>query len=110
LKNWEKLPDYPEDAKIDSLKVNGCTAQVWLLPVIDTDNDQNVYFCAESDAAIVRGLIAILMVVYQGQSSEFITQFNIETFFAKIGLDEALSPNRRNGFFSMVSRIKKINA
>ncbi|MFN3700380.1 MAG: SufE family protein [Alphaproteobacteria bacterium] len=83
--------------------VRGCTSKVWL---ICEQRDGRFYFKADSDAHIVRGLIALLMAAYQGQAASAVASVDIEGFFRDIGLEQHLSPSRRNGFFSMVEKIK----
>ena len=93
-----------EDAKrTDEALVKGCTSRVWLHASRDGDT---YHFEADSDAHIVRGLIALLLSAYQGKTAAEIAETDIEGTFAEIGLDQHLSPNRRNGFFSMVERVK----
>lgn len=96
------LPEMKENLKTDEHIVRGCTSRVWM--VLRSKNGC-CYFDADSDAQIVRGLIAILMKVYQGQEIEDIGSIDIEHFFFRLGLEQHLSPNRRNGFFSMVEKI-----
>lgn len=98
-----KLPKMDDALKNDETLVRGCTSQVWLVPKI---KDGVLYFQADSDAHIVRGLVALLVAAYQGQKLEDIPKIDIEQTFRDIGLDQHLSPNRRSGFFSMVERIK----
>ena len=98
-----KLPKMDESLKNDETLVRGCTSQVWLVPDI---KDGVLYFQADSDAHIVRGLIALLVAAYQGQKIADISSIDIEQTFRDIGFDQHLSPNRRSGFFSMVERIK----
>lgn len=98
-----KLPKMDESLKNDETLVRGCTSQVWLVPEI---KDGVLYFQADSDAHIVRGLVALLVAAYQGQKLTDIPHIDIEQTFREIGLDQHLSPNRRSGFFSMVERIK----
>lgn len=100
------LPPFPEDQKIEANLVRGCTSQVWLIPL--KNDPGKVNFLADSDAHIVRGLIAILMVVYNGKAKEEVRSFDIQGFFDSLGLAEHLSPNRRNGFFAMVKRMKAL--
>ncbi|MEZ5813269.1 MAG: SufE family protein [Alphaproteobacteria bacterium] len=97
------LPAMDEALKTDESFVQGCTSRVWMHPEI---RDGRFYFIADSDAHIVRGLIAILDRAYQGQPLSDIGKIDIKGAFEKIGLGENLSPNRRNGFFAMVERIK----
>ncbi len=72
-------------------------------------NDGRLHFIADSDAHIVRGLIALLMAVYQDKPVDKIGTIDIDGIFEEIGLSQNLSPNRRNGFFAMVERIKSIS-
>jgi len=97
------LPAMDEALKTDENLVQGCTSRVWMQPDI---KDGKFYFIADSDAHIVRGLVAILDRAYQGQDLSNIEKIDINTAFASIGLDQNLSPNRRNGFFSMVEKIQ----
>jgi cysteine desulfuration protein SufE len=100
----KKLPEFPEELKTDVTIVRGCTSRVWF--VLQSAEKEDIHFIADSDAHIVRGLIAILMVIYNDTSAEFIRNFAIEPYFKSLGLEEHLSPSRRNGFFAMVERIK----
>ena len=119
LEEWEEryayvidlgkhLPVFPEEQKTDLTLVRGCTSRVWLVPQ-EGDKD-HVQFIADSDAHIVRGLIAVLMVIYNNQPKEQVRSFPIEAYFNRLGLSEHLSPSRRNGFFAMVERIKSLAA
>jgi len=97
------LPAMDEALKTDENLVRGCTSRVWIKEDLSGDH---LHFLADSDAHIVRGLIAVLDRAYQGIALENIAKVDIEGAFQKIGLDQNLSPNRRNGFFAMVERIK----
>lgn len=99
------LPHMDEALKVDVHLVKGCTSRVWLFPQIEGDV---FHFIADSDAHIVRGLIALLVGAYDGKKLSEISDIDIEADFKRIGLDQHLSPNRRNGFFSMVERIQAI--
>lgn len=101
------LPHLDDAYKTDDFLVRGCTSRVWLVPEI---NYNIMHFQADSDAHIVRGLVAILMAAYQDKSFQEIRETDIESAFKEIGLDTHLSANRRNGFFAMVERIKDIAA
>jgi cysteine desulfurase/selenocysteine lyase len=101
-----KLPPMPKELKTDATRVHGCQSVVHLYSQRDPKNKQIFNFIADSDADIVRGLIAILERLYAGQSVENVAKFDIETFFKEIGLDQHLSGGRRNGLSSMVSRIR----
>lgn len=99
-----KLPPMAEEHKTDLNKVDGCISQVWI--VIQPDENGKFDFLADSDAHIVRGLIAILRVLYTGERSENAAQHDIEEIFNQLGLQQHLSVNRRNGFYAMVERLK----
>jgi len=94
----KKLPAFPEDWMVDTYKVEGCQSQVWLVPEA---MGELIRFHAISDAAIVSGLIAILLRVYSDRRPEDILATPPE-FIAGIGLDEHLSPSRTNGLHSMI--------
>ena len=98
-----KLPEMDEAFKTDATLVNGCTSRVWMVGEV---KDGKLHIKADSDAHIVRGLIALLLMVYNERSLEEIAAIDIEAAFKEIGLEQHLSPNRRNGFFAMVERIK----
>ncbi len=100
------LPGLPDSQKTQENFVQGCTAQVWLVP--QEAPVGHIAFRADSDAHLVRGLIAILTIIYHNQSVAHVRGFDIEGFFDSLGLGEHLSPNRRNGFFAMVARIKQL--
>lgn len=99
------LPHLPDSFKINDNIVRGCTSRVWMTAEI---KNGIFYLQADSDAHIVRGLIALLIAAYHKQTIESVKNIDMNAFFSAIGLDTHLSPNRRNGFFSMVERIKSL--
>ena len=99
----DNLPPMEDCLKTEESMVNGCLSQVWL--ILSKDSDGKIILTADSDAKIVRGLVAILSIVFNGKTIEEARSINIEDVFKEIGLDEHLSPNRRNGFFSMLERL-----
>lgn len=99
-----KVPALDSVYKVDAYKVEGCTSSVWLVP--DSSDEGKILFRADSDAMIVRGLIMILLCAYNGKGRDEVASIDIEAFFAEVGLAQHLSPNRRNGFFAMVEKIK----
>lgn len=99
------LPHMEEALKVEANIVKGCTSRVWLYPNIQGDV---FHFTADSDAHIVRGLIALLVAAYDGKTLSEVAALDIDEQFKEIGLDQHLSPNRRNGFFAMVERIKNL--
>ena len=97
--------DAMDDAlKTDSTKVQGCMSQVWLTAKYDGDK---VLFTADSDAIIVKGLIGILMRLFNGATKQEILDTDIDATFRALGLDTNLAGTRRNGLASMVQRIKQ---
>ncbi len=103
----DALPPFNEADKTEANKVDGCMSQVWF--TFDK-KDNAFYFNATSDAHIVRGLEAVLLTLINGKSGKEISSFDLEAAFKKLGLENHLSPTRRNGFFAMIDRIKKIVA
>ncbi len=101
----KQLPAIDESLKTEDRLVRGCQSQVWLEPKFE--NGQ-LNFEVDSDAHIVRGLLAMVMSAYNGKSPNDILEFDIESFFAKIDLVKHLSPTRGNGLRAMVQRIKSI--
>ena len=97
----------PELHRIEANKVQGCASQVWLATTACFDGDQAVLnFCGDSDAHIVRGLIAILFALYSGKSAREIISTDALEFFDRVGLREHLTPQRSNGLRSMIDRMR----
>ena len=100
------LPSMPTELRVEENLVKGCQSQVWIVIGYDKNADQ-VTIQLDSDAFIVRGLIAILMTVFQKQSPDRIVDEDVDELFAELDLLSHLSPTRGNGLRSMVSRIKQ---
>ena len=102
------LTPLPEAVRTDANKVQGCASQVWLGTSVAPDGaaGPTLSFVGDSDAHIVRGLIAILFALYSGKSARDIIDADAVALFEKLGLREHLTPQRSNGFRSMVERIK----
>lgn len=99
----KKLDSFPENKKTDDRLIKGCQSRVWL----DWDvKDGKLYFTADSDAIITKGIISLLISVYSGRSAEEIAGDDF-SFLEKLGLKENLSPTRANGLESMVETIKR---
>jgi cysteine desulfurase/selenocysteine lyase len=103
----EKLPPMPIELKTEANRVRGCQSTVHLFARKRPDTADGIDFIADSDADIVRGLIAILEKTLAGQSAREILAFDIEGFLKQLGLDQNLSMGRRNGLASMIQRIRK---
>jgi cysteine desulfuration protein SufE len=100
------LKPYPEEARDAAHKVRGCVSQVWLKSTLNGDTDPVIEFVGDSDAHIVRGLVAIMMVLYSGKRASEIMATNPEAVLKKLGLDEHLTPQRSNGLRAMIGRIR----
>jgi cysteine desulfuration protein SufE len=103
------LEPLPEGARNDSNKVQGCASQVWLSTGVkpDAPGGPALDFIGDSDAHIVRGLIAVLLTLYSGKHAREILSTDAIALFEKLGLKEHLTPQRSNGFRSMVDRIQR---
>ena len=100
------LPDLPEDKRVSANKVQGCASQVWLVTHSDGGTDPVLTFEGDSDAHIVKGLVAIVLATYSGKPASEIARLDALDVFGKIGLVEHLSPQRANGLRSMIKRIR----
>jgi len=102
------LAPYPENVRDDAHKVQGCASQVWLETRIKPDGAAGpvLTFVGDSDAHIVRGLIAILFALYSGRPARDILSTDAFAALDKLGLREHLTPQRSNGLRSMVERIR----
>ncbi len=101
------MPPLPDAARIDANKVQGCASQVWLTTDIAPGPSGPVLtFVGDSDAHIVRGLIAILLAIYSHKPADDILKTDALALFDRLGLREHLTPQRSNGLKSMVGRIR----
>ena len=114
FENWEdkyqylidlgrNVPKMDEKLKVDKNKLKGCQSVVYFSNSVN--NDGSINFIANSDAAIVQGLIALMLKVYSGRKPQEILDID-PNFLEQIGLDEHLSPTRKNGLSSLISSIK----
>jgi cysteine desulfuration protein SufE len=102
------LAPLPDEFRTDANKVRGCASQVWFATRVEPDDGgaPRLTFKADSDAHIVRGLIAILLAIYDHRSADEILATEADPIFAGLGLKEHLTPQRSNGLASMVARIR----
>jgi cysteine desulfuration protein SufE len=101
-----ELQPLPDSERIEAAKVRGCASQVWLLS--EADGDGVLRFRGQSDAAIVQGLLAILLRLYSGRSASEILKLDAQAAMTALGLADALTPQRSNGLKSMVARIQDV--
>ncbi|MFH0257259.1 cysteine desulfurase sulfur acceptor subunit CsdE [Vibrio rumoiensis] len=103
---WGKLlPKMDEALKQDQLLVSGCESKVWLVSEFDGEYWS---FHIDSDARIVRGLIALVLAAFHHQTTEAIKAFDTEAYFAQLGLIDHLSPSRGNGLKAIVDQIQQL--
>lgn len=106
--DWgRKLPPYPPEWQDAAHKVEGCQSQVWLASEL---RDGRLYLAAASDAAIVSGLVAMLLRIYSGRTPEEVLAADAARFLKELDLIGNLSANRGNGIASMVARIRALAA
>jgi len=99
----KKWPGLADEFKTDDLKLKGCQSQVWLKA--DLNPDGKIDFYGDSDAILVKGLVALVITVFNHENPEDILSFE-PNFLREIGLDTGLSPSRTNGLYSMIKQIK----
>ena len=113
LSDWEQKYEYiidlgkglkglPEEKKKEDILIKGCQSQVWLDAEL---HDGKIFFLADSDGILPKGIISLLVGVYSGHTAEEILAADFD-FISKIGLQEFLSPSRANGLASMIKQIK----
>lgn len=101
------LPPMEDSLKTEASKVKGCMSQVWML--LGWDGGK-LTLLADSDAQIVKGLIAVLSALFAGKTVAEIENIDVEKTFHDLGLEGHISPNRRNGFFSMVEVVRSFTS
>ena len=102
----KKLDTYPEEAKVDSKLIKGCQSRVWLDWKLE---DGRLWFAADSDAIITKGIISLLIGVYSGRTPAELAGDDF-SFIDELGLKENLSPTRANGLASMIATIRTVAA
>lgn len=103
-----KLPPLPQAARTEANRVRGCMSQVWLTHQLTSDEPARLRFFGDSDAHIVKGLIALLFTLVDGRTPEQILELDLGQAFDRLGLSSHITVNRRNGFYSMVERIRQL--
>jgi cysteine desulfuration protein SufE len=98
----KQLQQYPEEARRDDMLIKGCQSKVWVNPRFQ---NELVFFDADSDSVLVKGLVSLLIRVLSGQSPEAITRADLY-FMEQIGMRQMLSMNRSNGLAAMVKQLK----
>lgn len=107
IEQGKAMAPLPEALKVPATKVEGCASQVWLHPVIENDR---FHFDGDSDAMIVKGLIALLRQLYNGLSPREVLEVDARAEMARLGLNDHLSAQRSNGLRAMIERIRTVAA
>ncbi|MEM6959147.1 MAG: SufE family protein [Myxococcota bacterium] len=102
----KELPPYPEEKRDKAHKVKGCLSQVWLAS--EVDGEGKMRFAADSDAHIVRGLVALVRLSHEGKTPDEVLAVDSGAILAELGLDKHLSPGRSNGLLAMIKRMRKL--
>ncbi|WP_288370722.1 SufE family protein [uncultured Marinobacter sp.] len=105
----KQLPAFPDDARIEENYVHGCQSQVWLIHHYDEDSGK-LFLLIDSDAIIVRGLAAIILVALNGKTPRDLLATDIDELFEQLDLFRHISPTRGNGLRAMVGKIRDIAA
>ena len=105
-----RLPPMPPELKTEENQVRGCMSPAWLAGGLEEADPPVLRFVGDSESVIVKGLFAILAEIYNGQPPEKALAVDLSDIFERLKLGEALSPNRRNGFYSMVQQIRGVAA
>ncbi|MGH8504588.1 MAG: SufE family protein [Stenotrophobium sp.] len=105
-----KLPPMAEADHVDANKVRGCMSQVWMTHRLNPGSPRAIEFQGDSDSHLVKGLIALLFMLCSGREPKEILATDVASIFSRLGLENHITMNRRNGFYSMVERIRSIAA
>lgn len=103
----EKLPAMPERLKTDDNKVKGCMSQVWVYACLE---DGSVRFYGDCDTSVIKGILALLISLCEGQSPVQIQKLDMDEIFQRLNLDEHLSPNRHVGVYAIIDLMKQKTA
>lgn len=103
-----QLEPLPEQYRIEDYRVQGCVSKVWLVARADPTDSHRLQFVADSDAHIVKGLIAVALILFSGKTPEEILAIDTREVLAKLDLGGHLSPSRSNGFYAMIRKIRAI--
>lgn len=103
-----ELPPMPETEKTETNRVHGCQSMVWLTTDLQESEGRKVLrINADSDALIVKGLIAVLLAIYQNRTPEEVLKIDVKDYFSRLQLDKYLSTQRKNGLMGMVERVQQ---
>ena len=104
----KRLPPMDPALRTEANQVRGCMSPAWLTGWLEEGDDPTLRFAGDSESIIVKGLFAILAEIYSGRTPDAALAVDLSDIFERLRLGEALSPNRRNGFYSMVEKIRRV--
>lgn len=104
----DEVEGMPDELKTEEFRVQGCVSNVWLVPEVRPGNPPTLHLLADSDSQIVRGLVAILLMLCSDRTPDEILAMDLEAIFDRLDLRKHLSRSRSNGFYSMIKRIKRL--
>jgi len=102
----ESMPNMPVELKVDTNKVHECMSQVWISPYASQANPSKIHYHGDCDTSIIKGVLALLIHLVDGKSSDEIQQFDVDEIFDRLNLAEHLSPNRHVGIYAIVKLMK----
>jgi len=105
-----ELPPFPDELRREENLVSGCMSTVWMVTDSIGDESDTMEILADSDSIIVKGLIVILIAHFTGKPARYIVESDAHKLFERLGLNQHLSPQRRNGLYAMVKRLKQQSA
>lgn len=103
----ERLPELPEIHRTEENRVKGCMSQVWVKAYPDPADPALIRFHGDCDTSIIKGVLALLIQLVSGRTRAAVESLDVDEFFARLGLDENLSPNRHFGVYAIVELMKQ---
>ena len=105
----EELPPLDEKCQVDENRVHGCMSKVWIVAEPDNENPDRLKFLGDCDTATIKGIVAVLIALYSGNTTQAVLNIDADQVFEKLGLYDHLSPNRHVGVYAIVEKIKEIS-
>lgn len=106
----KELTPLVDEERVEANRVRGCTSNVWLVHEVTADDPPRLSLRADSDAHIVKGLVALALALFSGKTAAEILAVDTEAVFARLDLTSQLTPSRQNGLYAVVARVRQIAA
>ncbi len=104
----ERLPALPESCKVPENQVMGCVSNVWIVADLDNSRVPSVKLRGDSDTPVLKGILALLLAIYSGKSSDEVAGIDADGIFGQLGIYDHLSPNRHVGVYAMMEKIRTV--